>query len=67
MSDFSGKAALVTGAGSGIGEAVARQLAKQGAAVVVSDINPDAAEKVARAIKDARGQGSPVYGRHLGS
>lgn len=59
MSDFSGKAALVTGAGSGIGEAVARQLAKQGAAVVVSDINPDTAEKVARAIKDAGGKAAP--------
>jgi len=56
MSDFTGKTALVTGAGSGIGEAVARRLAEQGAAVVVSDINTEAAEKVAKSIKDAGGK-----------
>ncbi|RBW48586.1 SDR family NAD(P)-dependent oxidoreductase [Marinobacter sp. F3R11] len=56
MSDFSGKTALVTGAGSGIGEAVALRLAKQGAAVVVSDINTEAAEKVVQAIKEAGGK-----------
>lgn len=59
MSDFTGKTALVTGAGSGIGEAVARQLAKLGAAVVVSDINPEAAQKVAQSIKDAGGKAAP--------
>jgi NAD(P)-dependent dehydrogenase (short-subunit alcohol dehydrogenase family) len=37
--DFSGKVALVTGGGSGIGEAVAQVLAKGGASVVVADIN----------------------------
>ena len=59
MSDFSGKTALVTGAGSGIGEAVARRLAQQGAAVVVSDINPEAAQKVADSIKDSGGKAAP--------
>ena len=56
MSDFSGKTALVTGAGSGIGEAVALKLAEQGAAVVVADINTEAAEKVAQAIKASGGK-----------
>ncbi|MDO6460142.1 SDR family NAD(P)-dependent oxidoreductase [Granulosicoccaceae sp. 1_MG-2023] len=56
MSNFSGKTALVTGAGSGIGEAVALRLAEQGAAVVVSDINKDAADKVVQKIKNSDGK-----------
>lgn len=55
MYDFSEKAALVTGAGSGIGEAVARLLAKGGASVVVSDINKAAADKVVASIKESGG------------
>ncbi|MCD9027771.1 SDR family oxidoreductase [Luteimonas sp. BDR2-5] len=48
--DFSGKAALVTGAASGIGEAVARQLAAGGARVLVADANGDGARAVADSI-----------------
>ncbi len=46
------RVAFVTGAGSGIGAAGAKALARQGAVVVVTDRNQDAARGVARAIKD---------------
>jgi NAD(P)-dependent dehydrogenase (short-subunit alcohol dehydrogenase family) len=42
-----GKVAIVTGAGSGIGEATARVLAREGASVVLADINRAEAERVA--------------------
>lgn len=47
---FTDRVAVVTGGGSGIGEACARELASRGAAVVVADINGDAAARVAEAI-----------------
>ena len=45
-----GKVAVVTGAGGGFGEGIARRFAAEGARVVVADINPDAARKVAASI-----------------
>ncbi|WP_370289388.1 SDR family oxidoreductase [Nocardioides sp.] len=44
---FQDKVAVVTGAAQGIGEAYARALAAEGAAVVVADLNVEAGEKVA--------------------
>ena len=45
-----GKIAIVTGGGSGIGEAVSQELARRGATVVVADINSGDAARVAEAI-----------------
>ncbi|RFA10499.1 3-oxoacyl-ACP reductase [Subtercola boreus] len=50
MGILSGRSALVTGAGGGIGAAVSRALARNGAAVLVTDVNADAAAAVADAI-----------------
>ncbi|MBM7582031.1 sorbitol-6-phosphate 2-dehydrogenase [Caldicoprobacter guelmensis] len=45
--------AIVTGAGQGLGEAIARRLDAEGAKVVVTDINFEAAQKVVADLKDA--------------
>lgn len=50
-----GKCALVTGAGSGIGEAIARVFASAGAHVVVADVNEDTGNQTASTIKSERG------------
>jgi NAD(P)-dependent dehydrogenase (short-subunit alcohol dehydrogenase family) len=55
-SQLTKKAALVTGGGSGIGRACAMVLAQKGAAVLVSDINLDAAQSVADEIVAAGGK-----------
>lgn len=54
--DFAGKAALVTGAGSGIGRASAMLFAARGAKVAVSDVNVGPGEETVRLIKDAGGE-----------
>lgn len=53
---FEKKVSIVTGAGGGIGEAYARSLADEGAAVVVADINVERANKVATAIVESGGK-----------
>ena len=60
MFSFAGKTAIVTGAASGIGEAVARELAALGASVIVSDLDQAACDKVAASIID---QGGAAWGR----
>lgn len=51
--DFAGRGALVTGAGSGIGESCAVLLAERGAGVLVVDIDEAAARRVADSIGEA--------------
>jgi len=53
--DKTGKAGLVTGAGSGLGEAAAKRLAADGAAIVVADRDAETAERVAAEIRAAGG------------
>ncbi len=55
-----GKVALVTGAGRGIGKGIAECLAREGAAMVVADINGESAEAVAGAFRDAGGRAVAV-------
>lgn len=52
---FSGKVAIVTGAAQGIGESVAKQMAKRGAKVLVVDYNLPGAESVTKEIESAGG------------
>ena len=54
------KVALVTGGGSGLGEASAMMLAAEGARVVLADIDEAAAKRVLRRIKAAGGQGAAL-------
>lgn len=50
---FSGQVALVTGAASGIGLAVARALGRQGARVLLADLRGERAETAAKALREA--------------
>ncbi|RZS64611.1 NAD(P)-dependent dehydrogenase (short-subunit alcohol dehydrogenase family) [Agromyces ramosus] len=60
--DVSGRSAIVTGAGSGIGRAIALRLADSGAAVVVNDLDGDHAASVVTEINDAGGRAAASVG-----
>jgi NAD(P)-dependent dehydrogenase (short-subunit alcohol dehydrogenase family) len=60
MTGLEGKVAIVTGGGSGLGEAIGKSLAQQGVKVVLSDINLKGAERVAGEIRSAGGAARAV-------
>jgi NAD(P)-dependent dehydrogenase (short-subunit alcohol dehydrogenase family) len=61
MTEITGKAAVVTGGGSGIGLGLAKELARQGASVAVADILPDNARTVAEEINAAGGTAVAIH------
>lgn len=60
MIDLNGRVALITGAGSGIGRASAINMAANGAAVMCSDIDSQAAEGTVAAISEAGGRADSI-------
>jgi 3-oxoacyl-[acyl-carrier protein] reductase len=60
MQRFDGKVAIVTGAARGIGEAYAKALAREGARVVVADLDNEGARKVVAEIEADGGEASSV-------
>jgi 3-oxoacyl-[acyl-carrier protein] reductase len=55
-----GKTGLVLGAGGGLGAAIARALAREGARVAIADISPEALKNTAKEIEDGGGTALPI-------
>lgn len=62
MSKLTGKSAIITGAGRGIGREVALKLASEGARVVVNDLDADPAHEVIELIRAQGGEAVPCVG-----
>ncbi|PCI32501.1 MAG: hypothetical protein COB54_07105 [Alphaproteobacteria bacterium] len=62
MQDFNGKVAIVTGAGSGLGQVYAHNLSSLGAIVVVSDVSAEKAAVTVERIRETKGEAMAVPG-----
>lgn len=62
MALLTGKTALITGGGSGIGRAACLVFAREGARIVVADLSSDAAAQTAALVKEAGGEAVTVAG-----
>ena len=62
MTTLSDRSIIITGAGSGIGRAIAQEAAAAGAHVIVSDLNQDTANETVELIQQASGQATAVAG-----
>jgi NAD(P)-dependent dehydrogenase (short-subunit alcohol dehydrogenase family) len=60
MPELTGRVALVTGGGQGLGEATCQVLGEAGAVVVVADLHPESAEKVAARLREHGGQATAL-------
>lgn len=61
MSDLTGNVAIVTGAGAGIGQSISLRLAREGATVIVADVDEQAAAKTVALIETDAGQAAYVH------
>ena len=56
MGNLKGKIAIVTGAGRGMGHAIAHEIAKNGAFVILNDLNEEAVKKAAENMSNFNGE-----------